>query len=147
MKKLIIIASLFLVACTPKRDTIPTFWEQTPMQAQIAANLHANEVGGVAYLVAPTGSMEPFITGGDFVVVKPVPYSTVHVGMAANYQARWRPPESPTVTHWVAAKLGDEWVMDGQANKYYERDASQLMGEKEFRGQVIAIYTQRKGPK
>lgn len=144
MKKLIIIAGcLLLAACTPKRNEIQTFWGQTPMQALVAAQLHANEVGGVVYSMAPTGSMRPTLEAGDMIVVKPIPYKDVQQGMMLNYQARWLPPTHLTVTHWASQKFGNEWIMDGGANPAYERNSTQRMGEKEFRGQVIAIYTTR----
>lgn len=146
MKRLTILLFLFMAACTPKRDVIPTYWGLTPTQARLASELHAKDVGGLFYHVAPTGSMEPFLTGGDYIVVQKVPYKDVKPGMMANYQARWLPPSSPTVTHWVADRLGDEFIMDGQANSIYENKGNMLMGEKEFIGQVIAIYTTREKP-
>lgn len=143
---IMVIMMALVTSCTPKRQDIPIYWEQTPAQAAIASYLHARDVGGNNYQVLPTGSMEPYLTGGDFIVVKPIPYKDIKVGMLANYQARWLPPSSLTVTHWVADKSGKEYIMDGQHNAHYERGPDFRMGEKEFRGIVIAIYTQRKKP-
>lgn len=140
---IIIIWASLLAGCTPKRNEIQTFWGQTHTQALISSQLHANAIGGIAYRVAPTGSMRPTLEADDFIVVKPIPYKDVQQGMAANYQARWLPPTDQTVTHWVSKKFGDEWIMDGEANSSYEKSANMRMGEKEFRGQVIAIYTTR----
>jgi hypothetical protein len=136
---------LLMTSCTPKRQDVPVFWGNTPRQAIIAADLHARDVVGKVYQAAPTGSMEPKITGGDYIVVVPIPYKNVAAGMMANYQAAWRPADAPTVTHWVADKQGDKYIMDGQANKHYE-GSGQLMGEKEFRGIVVGIYTTRPAP-
>jgi len=147
MKKLLIVTFLFLTACTPKRLDVPIFWDQTPGQQVIAAVLHARDIGGLFSPVAYTGSMEPFLTGGDYIVFKKIPYSEVKVGMMVLYQARWRPEPLSMVCHWVAAKSGDEFIMDGQANAHYEKGDDMRVGEKEFRYQVVAIYTQRKGPK
>lgn len=136
---------LLFTSCTPKRQEVPVYWGNTPRQAVVAAGLHAKDVGGVIYQVAPTGSMRPFLEAGDIIVVKPIPYENVEVGMMANYQASWLPADSPTATHWVADKLGDEYIMDGQANKHYE-GRGQLMGKKEFRGIVVGVYTTRPAP-
>lgn len=135
---------LIIVRLQPKRDSIPTTWGMTDRDASAMARSIAAKLNGVSFRIAPTGSMEPFITGGDYVVMVKVPYSSVHVGMLAIYQARWRPADAPMVMHWVAAKSWDQWIMDGQHNKTYENTADQLMGEKEFRGSVVAIFTQRK---
>lgn len=134
--------ALLVFGCTPKRQEVATYWGNTPTQAFMASSLQAKEIDGKVYLVAPTGSMEPFITGGDYIVVKSIPYADVSVGMIATYQASWRPKDSPPVAHWVAEKLGDSWIMDGQSNKSYE-GKGQTMGVKEFTGIVVAIYTTR----
>lgn len=136
---------LLMTSCTPKRQDVLVFYGNSARQSLIAASLHAKDVGGVFYQAATTGSMEPYITGGDYIVVKKIPYKDVTVGMMANYQAVWRPADAPTVVHWVAAKQGNKWIMDGQANKTYE-GSGQLMGEKEFRGIVVGIYTTRPAP-
>jgi hypothetical protein len=46
----------------------------------------------------------------------------------------------------AAAKSGDEWIMDGIANRVYERGESMRMGKAEYRGRVIQVYTKRKQP-
>jgi len=137
---------LALVGCTPKRGDVPTYWGNTPQQALEASKLHARDIGGAYSIILPTGSMEPKITGGDYIVYVNRPYSSVKVGMLAIYKARWLPPKSSQVCHWVSAKQGDEWIMDGEANRAYENKRDQLMGEKEFIGEVVAIYTTREKP-
>ena len=116
------------------------------MQAWLASRLHATEVGGVAYVVAPTGSMRPTLEGGDYVVVKTIKFEGLIPGMMVNYQARWLRADRPTMVHWCVRKYGDDWVMDGENNKEYENKKENMMGEKEFRGIVIAIYTTRPAP-
>ena len=145
---LIALIALFLalVGCTPKRGDIPTYWGNTPAQAQEAARLHARDVGGQYSLILPTGSMEPKLSGGDWIVWVARPYSSVRVGLLAIYKARWLPKEHPQVCHWVSAKHGDEWIMDGEANREYEKDKTQLMGQKEFKGEVVAIYKIKEKP-
>lgn len=136
---------LLMTSCTPKRQDVPVFWGNTPIQSFLAADLHAKDVIGKVYQAASTGSMEPKIAGGDYIVVVPIPYKNVSVGMMAMYQAVWLAADAPPVVHWVAAKQGDSWIMDGQANRHYEGNG-QLMGEREFRGIVVGIYTTRPAP-
>jgi hypothetical protein len=132
--------------CGPKApDRSLILWEQP--SPQIAAHAHARDGAGVlaAFHVLPTGSMEPFLTGGDWIVVD---FGADYAGLKAAdlvlYQARWLPPGSTLVVHMAAAKSGDEWIMDGIANKVYERGESMRMGRAEYRGKVIQVYTKRK---
>lgn len=130
--------------CTPKRVSPTVHWNESPAQIAQDAAVQAAGIGGVVYLVAPTGSMEPALMGGDYVVVDPkFPYNQLSVGRMTNYQARWLPPEDPTVTHWASAKQGNEWIMDGEHNAHYENTQSYLMGPIEFKGVVTDIYTTR----
>ena len=137
---------LLLAGCAPKRQPVPTFWGNTPAQAKLAAGLHALEVNGVFYVVAPTGSMRPTLEAGDYVVVKSIKYEELIPGMMVNYQARWLRPDRPTVVHWNVRKFGDDWVMDGENNRDYENKKENMMGRKEFRGIVVGIYTTRQAP-
>jgi hypothetical protein len=142
------VVSIFLMmtGCTPKRQQVATYWGNTPGQALLAARLHAIDVNGVFYTVAPTGSMRPTLEAGDYVVVKAIDFQKLQPGMMVNYQARWLRPTSPTAVHWCVRKYGDEWVMDGENNKNYENTKETMMGKKEFRGIVVAIYTTRPSP-
>lgn len=129
-----------LSGCTPKR-TSPTLHYNS---SGVDAAIQASAIHRVSYRVAPTGSMMPFLQGGDFVVVDTrFPYEKLAVGDLVNYQARWLPADFPTVTHWTASKTGNEWIMDGQANAHYENTKPYLMGVNEFRGKVTDIYTTR----
>jgi hypothetical protein len=137
---------LMLMGCTPKREPVATYWGNTPGQALLAARLHAIDIGGVFYTVAPTGSMKPTLEAGDYVVIKVIKYEDLIPGMMVNYQARWLRADSPTAVHWCVRKYGDEWVMDGENNKNYENTKETMMGRKEFRGVVVGIYTTRPSP-
>jgi signal peptidase I len=90
--------------------------------------------------------MRPTLEAGDYVVVKAIDFQKLQPGMMVNYQARWLRPTSPTAVHWCVRKYGDEWVMDGENNKNYENTKETMMGKKEFRGIVVAIYTTRPSP-
>jgi hypothetical protein len=136
-----VLALLALAGCGPRPDKNIVLWEQPA--PQIAAQAHASEINGRAFLVLPTGSMEPLITGGDWVVVDlRVKYEQIQKGDIVQYQANWLPPTAPTVIHMAAAKLGDKWIMDGINNAHYER-GSQMLTRADYRGKVVQIYTRR----
>lgn len=146
MKKIIIaLISIIGFGCTPKREMPPVYFHESSLQSAVAARLHATEISGEFREMLPTGSMEPYLHGGDYVVIDlRFPYEKIEVGMIALYQARWLPQSSPPVCHWVAAKLSDQWVMDGSANKAYENTGKTAMGRVEFRGKVVAVYRTQK---
>lgn len=150
MKKLLrlllvfVALALCLGGCGPKApDKSLILWEQP--SPQIAANAHASERPGLgAFHVLPTGSMEPYLTGGDYIVVDfTVSFDSIKAGDLLLYQANWLPADSPPVTHMAAAKSGDGWVMDGIANRHYE-NGKQTMLPSDYRGKVIQVYTKRK---
>jgi hypothetical protein len=132
---------VMLFGCGPKPDQSIVLWEQP--SPQIAAQAHAREITGRAFVVLSTGSMEPLITGGDWIVVDlRVPYDAIQVRDLLLYQANWLPADAPPVVHMAAAKLGDEWIMDGIANAHYERGAQRLK-RADYRGKVVQVYTKR----
>lgn len=141
---LIVALILLCAGCGPKApDKSLILWEQPA--PGIAANTHASEKPGLrAFHVLPTGSMEPFLTGGDWIVVDSnVPFASIKAGDLLLYQANWLPADSPPVTHMAAARSGPGWAMDGIANRHYENGAQTMMPA-DYRGKVIQVYTKRK---
>jgi hypothetical protein len=134
------LAALWLTGCAPRVENPSVYWEQTPRQAQIAADLHAKDKGGKAYHVMPTGSMEPFITGGDYVVV--LPAKEIIIGRIYLYTASWT--VLPAL-HRAAAKHGTGWIMSGDANKHYEKGALTVYRD-QILGECVAVYTPRQKP-
>lgn len=141
---LAVVLALFVSGCGPKAPSENLIlWEQpSPLLAALA---HVKERPGLkAYTIAPTGSMEPFLTAGDVIVVDTTfPYDKLQPADLLNYQANWRPADSLTVTHMAGAKSGDDWIMDGIHNENYEK-GSQRMTRSDYRGKVIQVYTKRK---
>lgn len=142
-KLLLILAVLLLAGCGPKPDGSLVLREQPSPES--AAKAHAKEIGGFAVYFLDTGSMEPFIYGGDWVVIDPkFPFDKIKPGDLCRYLPYWEPR---TVCHMVAAKTGDGWIMDGIANSVYERGYLR-MTIKEYSapgcGKVVKIYTKRK---
>ena len=58
-----------LTGCAAKHIDPPTYTYDTPTLVKLSAQAHANDVRGMVYLVMPTGSMEPLLHGGDYIVV------------------------------------------------------------------------------
>jgi len=133
---------IFVTGCAPKQpDRALILWEQPA--PQIAAKAHAKEISGIARPVSPTGSMEPHLFGGDWIVINPAwPWAMLKPRDLANYQASWLPPDVDTVTHMCAAKSGDEWIMDGIANAHYEKGTLRMV-RADYRGKVVQVYTRR----
>ncbi len=157
LNALSICALLCLMAfssCTPNRNPPVIHYGLTAGEVAIQSAIEASAIHGVAYLVAPTGSMEPFISGGDIVVVdNKFPFSAIEVGYMLTYQAQWLPRSNPPVIHWAAQKQGNSWIMDGQNNSHYENEPNQLMRQEDFEfkdkngirvgGKVVSVYTER----
>lgn len=143
VRLLALICLVLLAGCSVKQDTPATFWNQLPEQARIAATLQAQEIGGICYKVAPTGSMEPMLTGGDYIVVDTgFPFEQLKKGQPITYYASWLPEGAWPVTHSTSAKHGDGWIVDGIANREYEK-GNWTVTKKNYIGKVIAIYTTR----
>jgi hypothetical protein len=64
MKPLLLLC-LALTGCATVRPSIVTWGVPDP---SIPATIHAERIYGVALRMLPTGSMEPFLTGGDYIV-------------------------------------------------------------------------------
>jgi hypothetical protein len=132
-----------VLGCAPRSpDPALVLWEQP--SPELAAKAHAKERPGlVALLVLPTGSMEPFLTGGDWAVGDfTAPFDGIKEGDLLLYQASWLPQSSPLVIHAAAAKHGEGWIMNGIANAHYESGKLTMMRE-DYRAKVIRVYTKR----
>lgn len=152
---LLVGAVLLFTACSPKPDTTIVLWNQ-PSPALASLAHVAERPGLVRFNVLPTGSMEPFMTGGDYIVVDTtVPFTREALpdGCLCNYLPdqdkikQFYPGLQPgvTVTHMLAAWSGDGCIMSGVANAHYEGGPIRMKKEN-YRGKVIAIYTTRTHP-
>lgn len=144
IKMCAVLALLALVSgCSPKPDKSIVLWEQpSPI---IASLNHASEINGMALQVLPTGSMEPFLTAGDWLVAdRRAKFSELKEGDLVIYRANWLPASSPLVCHMLAAWNYDRKsaVMSGIANKSFE-NGRLSMAESNYVGKVVAVYTKR----
>lgn len=135
---------LALVGCAPKPDYSLILWEQP--SPEIAAFNHAIEINGEWFRVSDTGSMEPFLTGGDCVVIdKAFPFKAIKPGMVVVYKPSWT---SGMVIHMAAAWSGDGLIMDGIANSAYENKANGGLHlfKENYIGVLVRVYTKRAKP-
>lgn len=113
----------------------------------LSARVHAARLpAAVALVVLPTGSMEPYLTGGDGLVGDfTLGWETIRPGDLLTYDPNWADETVPLVTHMAVAKTGDRWIMTGIANTYSEA-GSRALAKEDFRAKVVAVYTQRQKP-
>lgn len=148
----IALLGVLLGGCGPKPQAGLMFYGQA--NPVLTAMAHASERPGLIWKqILPTGSMEPFLTGGDTVVIdtslpfrKAVP-GAVLLYLPSKEKLKYYPglQEGMPVLHMLAAWSGDEAIMDGIANKHYEKGDAKLT-EKEYLGTMIAGYTNRERP-
>ena len=135
----------FITACGYPRHKDPAINTDsaTSRDAVIAARTDALDTSdgaaGRVYSVMDTHSMEPLLYGGDFIVVRPKPFSEVALGEVIAYVADWS-KMGPPVTHRVLVRdsygllVGGDNV-DGQhsENRYRVTSANYI-------GTVTAVY-------
>jgi hypothetical protein len=109
-----------LIAALPPRQDCAN-----SIEALNYANIFANVSGGIVLAVAGTGSMAPYIRGGDptgvvaYVVTNPHRcFAQVEIGELCSYH-----PESDPTANWLhqTAERDDAgWIMTGLANRQHE---------------------------
>lgn len=104
----------------------------------MAANLHAKEVGGRVYFVLDTHSMEPVLLGGDYIVIRRVPFTALEVGEIITYTASWQPTSADPVTHRIVGEDAMGLILSGDNNSRSE--PRYRVTNATYHGKVIAIY-------
>lgn len=139
MRLFLAIVVLALAGCAkaPRLDPeIRTY--PTVMEAWTHAQADVINSGAQLYIVANTGSMEPFLTTEDLLVVIRDPYESLQSTQVVTFKANWRP--SP-ITHRLSIKRDGKWATSGDANHYTDPG---WMGEKEYLGVVKRVYRVKK---
>lgn len=149
---IVLLLLLATAGCGPKpQEGLMLYGQPSPIAA---AKAHASERGGLIWkVILPTGSMEPFLTGGDAVVIDTfLPFRAAKPGAVLLYlpskeKLEFYPglQEGVPVLHMLAAWVGDEAIMDGIANRYYENGKLRLT-QSEYVGTMIRGYTKRERP-
>jgi signal peptidase I len=138
-----IICSAVLVAmlqgCSGgKRIDPPLYFESSLPAARLAAHLHAQDAGGVIFQLLPTGSMEPLMKGGDFIVVRGGGFDALQEGQVIAYRAAWIPGDGLPVAHRLVGRDSHGWILSGDNNPRSE--PQWRVTERNYIGLVIAIY-------
>ena len=139
MRTTLALACLILcAACQPKREDLAVYHESSPLAASIAARLEAQDKAGTFYLVANTGSMEPTLHGGDYVVAVPTPYADLAVGMICNYKADWN--TNPLTCHRIVATWPTGgFVMEGDS-QHNTAETKWVMDQHNYHDHVISAH-------
>lgn len=104
----------------------------------LAAAAHAGRVGGRVFTVAYTGSMKPFLMGGEKVVVVGE-FPAVKKGDVLIYEGALNPyGPTTTIIHRAVDKDKGGWIMSGDNNAHTETWSR--VTAQNYRGTVVAIY-------
>ncbi len=120
----------------------PVFRYDIEMLTRLSAESHARGVKGEVFRLAPTGSMEPFLTGGDWLVVERVPFAELKDGEIIVYRAQWAEKGAPPVCHRIAGRDKYGLIMSGDANRHSE--ARWRVTDADYAGKLIAVYRTNK---
>lgn len=150
MRLLLTVATLLLAAgCAPSPRLDPALFRAAGERAAwLAAEAHARDVQGTVFRILDTHSMEPLLTGGDYIVVSRPAWAGVEVGRVVVYRAAWSPADFPPVAHRLTARdrhggiaSGDNVRPDIDADGSNRRsEAAHRIVESNYVGIVLAIY-------
>lgn len=142
----VLCVALWLTGCASIPSPNPALVVWNEPYPWLAANQHADRISGGAFEIADTGSMEPFLVGGDFVVGDfAAKWEGIKPGDLLVYDPNWADASVPLVCHLAVERSGDGWVMTGIANQYSESGSRSLMLA-DYRARVVAVYTARNKP-
>lgn len=124
--------------CQPKKEEIAVYHNTSDKAASIAADLEARDKGGRSYIVAPTGSMEPTLKGGDYVVGVKTPFEELQVGEIVNYFPEWNP--NLLVIHRLVGKWPDGgWIAEGDSPNNTAETKSRVTAQN-YVNKIISVY-------
>lgn len=104
----------------------------------LSAGAHAARVGGRVFTVSHTGSMKPFLTGGECVVVV-ASYPEIRKGDVLIYNGTLNPfDKATTIIHRAVQKDSGGWIMSGDNNARTETWSR--VRPDNYLGTVVAIY-------
>lgn len=139
MRRAIPLLVFALAACVPEREAVTVYHESSQVAALVAAQLRATELGGVVNVTTNTGSMEPTLHGGDYLVSVPTPYAQLEVGMIVNYRPDWN--HGQLTCHRLVARwqIGGGWIVEGDGPKN-RAENNERMTEDKYVSHVVAVY-------
>lgn len=107
----------------------------------LSAAAHAGRVGGRVFTVSFTGSMKPFLMGGENVVVVGE-YPAIKRGDILIYTGALNPyGPTTTIIHRAVQKDKDGWIMSGDNNA--QTETWSRVRPDNYLGTVVAIYRKK----
>ena len=136
-----LLVALLFFRSTPPIQPVERFSVDEPF---LAAGAHAGRVGGRVFTVSYTGSMKPFLMGGECVVVV-ASYPEIRKGDVLIYNGELNPfAKAQTIIHRAVQKDSGGWIMSGDANAHTETWSR--VRPDNYLGTVVAIYQKKQTP-
>lgn len=137
---IVAVLTLIIVVIVYSKEVNPPVYEFSTDPAAEVAALQAGGIGNV-YHVAFTGSMRPFLDGGEYVVIDRN-FESAQRGQIAIY--RYKSSSVPYI-HRLAQKDSLGWIAGGDHNKSYEN--WERVTKDNFIGVVVGVYRVKKETK
>jgi len=127
---------LMLFGCGYAKHKDPkTFYESSDVAVEMAAKLHAINIGGVYERNECCGSMEPLIKAGDWLVRKPEAFTDGLLGKVVAYR---RANGQRLLHRLVSGNAQGGFIASGDNNKLSEPD--ERVTEANYLWTCIAVY-------
>jgi len=128
------------------KEFIPEFSFASAGEAEKAAQGHVNALAnGFLGKVSYTGSMKPYLVGGEIVVIDSTPFNELKIGEVIVYKAKWTPKNSNLTIHRIVGKDKSGFIMKGDSPKNVTESAingvaNARVTEENYGGKVVGIY-------
>jgi signal peptidase I len=109
-------------------------WKPVLNNPPVYTGIVAVGEGEKAWKVSFTGSMKPFLRGGEIAVTK-ADYDSIQVGQILVYKASYN---NNPIIHRAVQKDRDGWIMSGDSAKHTESWAR--VNKDNYLGTVVAVY-------
>lgn len=129
---LVIAFALMVAGCWPGHKDPSVHVHADTQAAQQAMIASAARIDGFFYKADPTGSMEPLIHGGDYLVIAYTPFAELQVGQVVVLKYN-----EARVVHRIEAQIGDGWITSGDSNPRIDRE---VMTRDHYIGTVVEIH-------
>jgi len=140
-------AILLSSGCSPDRVNPPVILCEDALDASVKSQILAIELNGKYsngipkgwYTVTGSGSMEPTLHGGDFIVIdKSIQLSSSQLGHILTYFPDWKPVRENTVHRMVAWDKSGA-IMEGDAEVAHTENRNRV-NKGNYDGEVVKIY-------
>ena len=139
----VLVIALILCGCAsvPNPRLEPGLLRFTPAP-RVAADEHASRLPyGLRFVVSDTGSMEPHLTAGDYLVADfSFEYDDLKPYDVVLYDPVWNTNNSRLVCHFTYERRGTSWVMLSTGPRFNFETGSIMLSLEHYRAKVIAVY-------